>query len=111
MRLRGRMSENRTSKVLLCGALLMTALTLGGCATSIADMPLVGTPADAPGRPKEAGSYLPVEDLPPNRDEAAIAPAEQAKIKSELLAARDRQASASAAKDQAAAQAAAQSGK
>ena len=105
------MSGNRTSTVLLCGALLMTALTLGGCATSIADMPLVGTPADAPGRPKEAGSYLPVEDLPPNRDEAAIAPAEQAKIKSELLAARDRQASASAAKDQAAAQAAAQSGK
>jgi hypothetical protein len=105
------MSENRTSKVLLCGALLMTALTLGGCATSIADLPLVGTPADAPGRPKEAGSYLPVEDLPPNRDEAAIAPAEQAKIKSELLAARDRQASAAAAKDQAAAQAAAQSGK
>ncbi len=54
---------------------------------------------------------MPVEDLPPNRDEAAIAPAEQAKIKAELLAARDRQASAAAAKDQAAAQAAAQSGK
>jgi hypothetical protein len=71
----------------------------------------VGTPADAPGRPKEPASYLPVEDLPPNRDEAAIAPAEQAKIKAELLAARDRQASAAAAKDQAAAQAAAQSGK
>jgi hypothetical protein len=105
------MSGNLTSKVWLCGALLMAALTLGGCATSIADLPLVGTPADAPGRPKEAGSYLPVEDLPPNRDEAAIAPAEQAKIKSELLAARDRQASATAAKDQAAAQAAAQSGK
>jgi hypothetical protein len=105
------MSGNLTSKVWLCGALLMAALTLGGCATSIADLPLVGTPADAPGRPKEAGSYLPVEDLPPNRDEAAIAPAEQAKIKSELLAARDRQASAAAAKDQAAAQAAAQSGK
>ena len=105
------MSGNRKSKVLLCGALLMTALTLGGCATSIADLPLVGTPADAPGRPKEPASYLPVEDLPPNRDEAAIAPAEQAKIKAELLAARDRQASATAAKDQAAAQAAAQSGK
>jgi hypothetical protein len=47
---------------------------------------------------------MPVEDLPPNRDEAAIAPAEQAKIKAELLAARDRQASSAAAKDQAAAQ-------
>jgi hypothetical protein len=105
------MSGNRTGKAWLSGALLMTALALGGCATSIADLPLVGTPADAPGRPKEPASYMPVEDMPPNRDEAAIAPAEQAKIKAELLAARDRQASAAAAKDQAAAQAAAQSGK
>ena len=80
-------------------ALLLSALALGGCSTSIADLPLVGTPADAPGAPKEAGAYLPVEDLPPDRDEAAIAPAEQAKIKAELLAARDRQASATAAKD------------
>jgi hypothetical protein len=99
------MSGNRKNTVLVWGALLMSALALGGCSMSIADLPLVGTPADAPGRPKEAGAYLPVEDLPPNRDQAAIAPAEQAKIKAELLAARDRQASAAAAKDQAAAQA------
>jgi hypothetical protein len=78
----------------------MSAFALGGCASSIADLPLIGTPADAPGRPKEAGAYLPVEDLPPNRDQAAIAPDEQAKIKKELLAARDRQASEAAAKDQ-----------
>jgi hypothetical protein len=95
------MSGNRKNTALVWGALLTAALALGGCSMSIADLPLVGTPADAPGRPKEAGAYLPVEDLPPNRDEAAIAPAEQAKIKAELLAARDRQASA-AAKDQAA---------
>ncbi|HEY0910084.1 MAG TPA: hypothetical protein VGD75_07610 [Bradyrhizobium sp.] len=82
----------------------MSALALGGCATSIADLPLVGTPTDAPARPKQPGAYLPVEDMPPNRDEAAIAPAEQARIKAELLAARDRQASANAA-------AAAQTGK
>ncbi len=99
------MSGNRKNTALAWGALLAAALALGGCSMSIADLPLVGTPADAPGRPKEAGAYLPVEDLPPNRDEAAIAPAEQAKIKAELLAARDRQASAAAAKDQAAAQA------
>ena len=114
------MSGNRKSQgllwgALLCrgllgGALLTSALALGGCATSIADLPLIGTPTDAPARPKQSGAYLPVEDLPPNRDEAAIAPAEQAKIKAELLAARDRQASSTAAKDQAAAQAA-QSGK
>lgn len=35
--------------------------------------------------------YLPVEDLPPPRAQAALTPAEQAKIKKELLAARDRQ--------------------
>ena len=75
---------------------------LGGCSSTIADMPLVGTPADAPARSKDAGAYLPVHDLPPDREEAEMTPAEQAKIKAELLAARDRQASA---KDQAASQA------
>jgi len=80
------------------GALLVSALALGGCSVSIADLPLVGTPADAPERPKEAGAYLPVHDLPPDREEAAMAPAERAKVQSELIAARDRQASAAAAK-------------
>jgi hypothetical protein len=93
------MSANRTIRALAAGALLLSALSLGGCSTSIADLPFVGTPADAPDRPKEAGTYLPVENLPPNRDAAVIAPADQAKIKAELLAARDRQASAAAAKD------------
>ena len=83
-------------------ALLLSVLALGGCATSIAELPLVGTPADAPTRPKEAGGYLPVHDLPPNRDEAAMAPAEQAKIQAELAAARDRQAAAAAASNAAA---------
>ena len=96
------MSVNRTRRALAAGALLLSALALGGCSTSIADLPLVGTPAGAPDRPKEAGAYLPVEDLPPNRDDAVIAPADQAKIKAELLAARDRQASAAAAKGSAA---------
>ncbi|SDS28532.1 hypothetical protein [Bradyrhizobium canariense] len=94
------MLVDRNMRALAWGALLMSALALGGCASSIADLPIIGTPADAPGRPKEAGAYLPVEDLPPDRDEAAIAPDQQAKIKKELLAARDRQASVAAAKDQ-----------
>ena len=54
------------------GALLLSALALGGCSSSIADLPLVGTPADAPARPKEPGAYLPVHDLPPDREEAAM---------------------------------------
>ena len=95
------MSADRNIRALVWGALMLSALALGGCATSIAELPLVGTPAGAPAAPKEAGAYLPVEDLPPNRDEAAMAPADRAKLKAELLAARDRQASV-AAKDPAA---------
>jgi hypothetical protein len=90
---------DRKTRALALGALLASALALGGCSISIADLPLVGTPADAPERPKEAGAYLPVHDLPPDREEAAMAPAERAKVQSELIAARDRQASAAAAKD------------
>ena len=80
-------------------ALLLSALAVGGCSISIADLPLVGTPADAPERAKETDPYLPVGELPPDRDEATMAPADRAKIKAELLAVRDRQASATAAKD------------
>jgi hypothetical protein len=97
-----RMMVARSIGGLAMAALLLSTLALGGCATSIADMPLVGLPADAPERPKQAGAYLPVHDLPPNRDEAAMAPAEQAKIQAELLAARDRQASAAAGQNPAA---------
>jgi hypothetical protein len=78
---------------------LMSALALAGCTSQIADLPLVGTPADAPARPKEQGAFLPVNDLPPDRDEAAMDPKERAKIQSELIAARDRQAAATAGKD------------
>ncbi len=87
------MSVGRQSKVVAWGVLLIAALALGGCSSSIADLPLVGTPADAPARPKEAGAYLPVHDLPPDRDAAVIPPKERAKIEAELIAARDRQAS------------------
>jgi hypothetical protein len=76
-------------------ALVASACALGGCSSQIADMPGVGLPADAPERPKDAGGYLPVHDLPPNRNEEAIKPAELAKIQTELTAVRDRQATAS----------------
>ena len=93
---------NRTKRALALAALLISALALGSCSTSIADLPLVGTPADAPARPKETGSYLPVHDLPPDREQAAMAPAERDKIQRELAAARDRQASSAAAQNPAA---------
>ena len=87
---------DRTIRLLAIGGLLVSVLAVGGCSTSIADLPGVGLPNDAPARPKEANGYLPVHDLPPDRDEAAIKPAEQAKIQAELIAARDRQATAAA---------------
>src|SRR5580704_2212745 len=96
------MSVDRKKSALMAGVLLISALALGGCSISIADLPLAGTPADAPARPKEAGAYLPVNELPPDREEAAMNPAERAKIRSELVAARERQATATAAKDAAA---------
>jgi hypothetical protein len=99
--LRGSSLDRQKSKFALA-AVLMSALALAGCATSIADMPLASTPADAPLRPVEVGPYLPVNDLPPDRDEAAMAPAQRAKIQAELIAARDRQASATANKGAAA---------
>ena len=86
------MSVDRKKRRLALAALMMSALALSGCSSSIADMPLAGTPADAPERPKEQGAYLPVNDLPPNRDEQVLDPKERAKIQAELIAARDRQA-------------------
>ena len=84
-------------RLLVVGALVACALALAGCSTSIADLPVVGTPADAPARPKEPGSFLPVNNLPPDRDEAAMDQATRDKIKAELAAARAKQAEAAAA--------------
>jgi hypothetical protein len=87
---------DRKTSALAVGLLLLSALALGGCSSTIADLPLVGTPADAPARSKDAGAYLPVHDLPPDRVEAEMTPAEQAKALKELAAARDHQASVAA---------------
>src|SRR3954464_7481010 len=96
------MPADRKTSAVVVGVLLL-ALTLGGCSTSIADLPLIGTPADAPARPKEAGAYPAVHDLPPDRPEAAMDTAERNKVSSELIAARDRQAAIAAAEAAAAA--------
>ena len=81
------------------GAALACALLLAACTSQIADLPGVGVPSDAPPRPNEPSAYLPVNDLPPNRDEQVLDPKERAKIEAELKAARDRQAVATPAKD------------
>ncbi len=74
----------------ICGVVLIAALALGGCSSQFADL----APADAPPRTREPGTYLPVHDLPPDRDQAIIPLEQRAKIEAELAAARDRQAAA-----------------
>lgn len=78
-------------------AVLLLALSAGGCASTIADLPVVGLPNDAPNRPKDPGGYPAVHDMPAARDTAALPAAEQAKLQADLIAARDRQAAAAAA--------------
>jgi hypothetical protein len=82
-------------RVLALGTLVTMAFALAGCSTSIADLPVGGTAADTPA-PHEPGSYLPVHDLPPDREEAVIPPDQRAKIQAELVKARDHQAAATA---------------
>lgn len=88
------MPVDRTIRLWPIAVLCVTTIALGGCSSQIADMPALGLPSDAPERPKEAGGYLPVHDLPPDRTEEAMKPAELAKIQADLTAARDRQATA-----------------
>ena len=90
------MPVNRTIRLWSIAGLFASALALGGCSTQIADLPGVGLPTDTPERPKEAGTYMPVHDVPPNREEEAMKPAEVAKLQADLTAARDRQASTTA---------------
>jgi hypothetical protein len=92
------MSCGQINRALAGAALLLAALALGGCSTSIADIPLGTASSDT--HPKDGGAYLPVNELPPAREEAAMDPAERLKVQKELVAARDRQASTVAAKDE-----------
>jgi len=67
-------------------AVLFSCLSLGGCASSSSS--LMDARAEAPSPQQK---YLPVED-PPKREKPAMTADEQAKLKKELTAARDRQA-------------------
>lgn len=87
----------RRSKVWFVAGAILATIPLSGCSTSVADLPIVGVPEGAPKRPKDPGAFPAVHDLPAPREQTALDPAEQARIESELAAARDRQAAAAAA--------------
>jgi len=81
---------SRTTALALAVPLLLS-LSLAGCVTASGGSSLMDAHAEAPA-PAKTGGYLPVEDLPPPRDQTAMTRDQQAKLKKELLAARDRQA-------------------
>ena len=77
---------------------LATGSMLGGCGSVIADLPVVGLPADAPRRPSEPRAFLPVHDMPASANRDGMTSTEQARIQAELIEARARSAAAAAAK-------------
>jgi hypothetical protein len=80
-------------KALAVGVPLLLSLSLGGCATSTAGSSLMDARAEAPASaPSQPNIYLPVGDLPPDRDMPVMTSDERAKLQKELIAARDRQA-------------------
>jgi hypothetical protein len=83
---------SKDGKVAVLVALLLSSLSLGGCMTSTAGSSPMDARAEAPAVPK-ASVYLPVEDLPPKREEPAMTADERSKLQKELIAVRDRQAS------------------
>ena len=86
----------RRTAALAAGALLLSGLSLGGCATSTTGSSLMDARAEAPAAPKTS-PYLPVEVLPPARDKPTMTPDERSKLQKELIAARNRQEGAAPA--------------
>jgi hypothetical protein len=84
-------SNERKISAFATAALLLSSLSLGGCATSTAGPSVMDARAEAPA-PSKTGAYLPVQDLPPKRDKPIMTPEERLKLQKELSAARDRQA-------------------
>jgi hypothetical protein len=83
------------SKALLQRASLLLSLSLGGCATS-ASSSLMDARAEAP-MPPRTGTYLAVEDLPPPNAKPVMTVDERSNLKKELIALRDKQATAAKA--------------
>jgi hypothetical protein len=96
-------SNERKITAFAAAALLLSCLSLGGCATSTAGSSLMDAHAEVPMPPKTS-AYLPVEDLPPPRENPVMTPDERVKLQKELIAARDRQAAAGKAQGAASAE-------
>jgi hypothetical protein len=89
-------SNERKLTALATAVLLLSSLSLGGCATSTAGSSLMDARAEAPASPKTS-AYPSLGNLAPEREDRAMTPDERSKLKQELIAARDRQAAAAKA--------------
>jgi hypothetical protein len=85
-----RMSRERGLTAFAAGALLLSSLSLCGCATSTTGSSPMDARAEAP---RKASLYPAVGDMPPERAAPEMTADERSKLKKELIAARDRQAS------------------
>lgn len=94
-------SSERKITALAAGVLLLSSLSLGGCASSTAGSPLMDARAEASLLPKTS-VYPPLEDPTTKREKDAMTPAERLKLQKELIAARDRQAAGGKARGAAA---------
>jgi hypothetical protein len=91
----------RHKQMLAAEALLfLSILSLGGSAS--ASSLLMDSRAEALSSQRK---YLPVEDLPPKREKPSMSADEQAKLKKDLIQARDRQSEVKAKESTAPAQA------
>jgi outer membrane murein-binding lipoprotein Lpp len=91
-------SRLRLSKTLVA-ALISGACVLAGCSggSIVADhLPTAvgGLPEGAPQRPTTTSAYPAVHDMPPSRPTTVLTDAEQTKLESDLVAARNRAAEA-----------------
>lgn len=90
--------EKRSLSAAVCLLLLLLSLSLGGCVTTNPGSSVMDARAEAPD-PATANAYLPVEELPSNRETPAMTTDEQAKLRKELINARARQAAIAKAKN------------
>jgi hypothetical protein len=74
-------------------ALMLSSLSLNGCATSTAGPSVMDARAETPAPPKTS-----IFDLPPKREKPAMTLDERLKLQKELMDARDRQAPGAKAK-------------
>jgi hypothetical protein len=84
---------DKRKAALAAAALLLSSLSLGGCATSTTGSSLMDARAEVPA-PAKTSAYPPVEVVPPPREKPTMTSDERSKLQKELIAARDRQAKA-----------------